>query len=143
MKQLFLTTFFIYGILTANAQTTDDTRRITITFEHGDIASSTTGRFYDGKVDRTSKPYDDNMFAVFNVESPRRDETFIESKVTEVKFTSSNGAVKKGDYVTSSAIPGTAMKATESGMVIGIATEDSNADTKLLNIQVQPGWIKK
>ena len=43
-----------------------------------------------------------------------------------VKVTAKNGAIKIGDYLTASDIPGVAMKATEPGRVIGTALEDYN-----------------
>lgn len=138
---LILITTFLVSILTAQ-NNTDDGRRVTIDFEKGDIVTSTTGRFSDGKLDRSKTSYDDNMFAIFNKMSNRRDETLITNAPTEVKFSAINGVVKKGDYVTSSEIPGTAMKATKSGKIIGIALEDSNSESILLKILVQPQWVK-
>jgi hypothetical protein len=41
-----------------------------------------------------------------------------------VKVTTENGLIKAGDQITSSAIPGYAMKATKPGRVLGIALED-------------------
>jgi hypothetical protein len=57
----------------------------------------------------------------------------------------SNGDIKKGDYITSSNAPGVGMKATNSGQVIGISLEDySNSDKNttekimvLLNVHSQ------
>ena len=47
-----------------------------------------------------------------------------------VKVSSSNGDIHAGDQLTSSSIPGVAMKATGVGQVIGKALEDySNSDT--------------
>ncbi len=43
-----------------------------------------------------------------------------------VKFTESNGKVKAGDLLTSSSIPGVAMRATKAGVTIGTALEDSD-----------------
>ena len=41
-----------------------------------------------------------------------------------VKINLNNGEIKAGDYLTSSDIPGIAMKATKAGKVLGIALED-------------------
>lgn len=43
-----------------------------------------------------------------------------------VKVSSENGVIKTGDYLTSSSIPGVAMKAVKSGVVVGQALEDYN-----------------
>ncbi len=138
---LILITTFLVSILNAQ-NNSDDGSRVTIDFEKGDIVTSTTGRFSDGKLDRSKASYDDNMFAVFNKMSNRRDETLITNAPTEVKFSVVNGVVKKGDYITSSEIPGVAMKATKSGKIIGVALEDSDSNTLLLKILVQPQWVK-
>ncbi len=45
-----------------------------------------------------------------------------------VKVSTENGAIKAGDYLTSSSIPGVAMKATKAGAVIGNAMSDFNGD---------------
>lgn len=43
---------------------------------------------------------------------------------TEIIVSNINGQIRKGDYITSSEIPGVGVKATESGYVVGIALED-------------------
>ncbi|HSW48296.1 MAG TPA: hypothetical protein VLG67_04415, partial [Candidatus Saccharimonadales bacterium] len=55
-----------------------------------------------------------------------------------VKVSSINGSIKAGDYLTSSAIPGVAMKATRPGQMIGKALEDysSNDPTSIGSISV-------
>ncbi|HVT62862.1 MAG TPA: hypothetical protein VHD33_05170, partial [Legionellaceae bacterium] len=45
-----------------------------------------------------------------------------------VKVSTENGAIRKGDFLTSSSIPGVAMKATQPGQVIGKAMEDFNGN---------------
>jgi hypothetical protein len=41
-----------------------------------------------------------------------------------------NGAIKKGDMLTSSTIPGVAQKVTESGFIVGTALQDYDADSE-------------
>ncbi|MBZ9577418.1 hypothetical protein KJA13_00045, partial [Patescibacteria group bacterium] len=57
------------------------------------------------------------------------------------KISTENGAIEPGDYLTSSSIPGVAMKATESGPAIGKALEPYNSD-EIGNIMVflNLGW---
>ncbi len=43
-----------------------------------------------------------------------------------VKVNNENGSIRPGDYLTSSSVPGIAMKATETGPTIGIAMESFN-----------------
>ncbi|MEK7572423.1 MAG: hypothetical protein AAB493_01010, partial [Patescibacteria group bacterium] len=45
-----------------------------------------------------------------------------------VKVSPENGEIKKGDVLTSSSIPGVAMKATKAGQMLGIAMTDYNPD---------------
>lgn len=44
-----------------------------------------------------------------------------------VKVSTENGAIKPGDYLTSSSVPGTAMKASKKGKVLGMALEGFNS----------------
>ncbi len=126
---------------TVHAQ--EATQRITVTPQHGDILCSSTGRGFDGQVTTSTKAYDEHMFAVYNAtQSNRKEETFLQNTVGQVKFSARNGNVQKGDYITSSDIAGTAMKATQSGMIIGIALENSTDATTLLQITISPRWIK-
>jgi F0F1-type ATP synthase membrane subunit c/vacuolar-type H+-ATPase subunit K len=49
------------------------------------------------------------------------------------------GAIKTGDYLTSSTIPGKVEKATKSGYVMGIALEDLESDGKVLtSVDIKP-----
>jgi hypothetical protein len=45
-----------------------------------------------------------------------------------VKVTTENGAIKRGDALTSSSKPGYAMKATQACKIVGYALEDANAE---------------
>jgi hypothetical protein len=140
MKYLIL---FLILFFTCNGFCQDDVKRITEKLEHGSILCSSTGRFFDGQVYTASKEYDELVFAVYNAYGGNlKDATFLQSAAGEVKFSAVNGNVKKGDYITSSSISGTGMKALHPGMIIGIALEDSSSDTKLLRISICPHWAK-
>jgi hypothetical protein len=144
MKKLYTLSFSLLltsGML--NAQEIEPTKRVKVEFQTGDIVTSTTGQLSVGKIDKSSIPYQDEITAIFilkdeNFNVPR----FIEKGIAVVKFTSINGNVKKGDYLTTSEISGTAMKATQSGMTIGVALEDSKEGKELIKVLVQPFWIK-
>jgi hypothetical protein len=140
MKHLILISILLWS---CNVFSQDDSRRVTEKLEHGAILSSSTGRFFDGKVSSSNKEYDELMFAVYNSNGGNLKEgTFLQSAAGEVKFSSANGNVQKGDYITSSSLSGTGMKALHPGMIIGIALEDSSNDTKLLRISICPHWAK-
>jgi len=58
-----------------------------------------------------------------------------------IKVSTKNGAIKAGDYLTSSDIAGVAMKAVSPGEVIGIALEAyDKADMGSVSVFVKPGW---
>jgi hypothetical protein len=56
------------------------------------------------------------------------------------KVDASFGAIKKGDYLTSSPTPGHAMKMTTPGMALGVALEDFEAGTGVISTFVRPVW---
>ncbi len=138
MKNLSIIIPFIFFSSVSFSQS----ERIKANFEHGDIVSSTTGRTGDGVMDRCSEAYSAYMAGVFNEKTETRNiPVIIETGIALVKFDDSNGAVAKGSFVTSSALPGYSMKAEQSGFVLGVALEDSKG-TGLLKIRVQMGWEK-
>ncbi|MBW6441843.1 ATP synthase F0 subunit C [Patescibacteria group bacterium] len=92
----------------------------------GDVVS-----FKDGEYIISDQPYDTAIYGVI-VENPSvsfEDRNLDESKLVTsmgevlLNVTAKNGNIKEGEYLTSSDIPGVAMKATEDGQVVGIAME--------------------
>jgi hypothetical protein len=61
---------------------------------------------------------------------------------TLVRVSTVNGAIQKGDYLTSSEFPGIAVKATSTGYMIGraLASYDGNEDGALVLVDVAPGF---
>jgi hypothetical protein len=57
-----------------------------------------------------------------------------------VKVNNENGAIKIGDYLTISSVPGIATKATKSSYVIGRALENFNSKEGKILCMVQTGW---
>jgi hypothetical protein len=59
-----------------------------------------------------------------------------------VKISFENGDIKKGDYLTSSSIPGKAAKANKQGRVIGIALESAtqNSNKTQIMLLINPHW---
>jgi hypothetical protein len=94
-------------------------------------------------IEKTDKPYDPQMIGVISVDPA----IVLGEKGKEnlrpvalvgrvpVKVTTKNGEILVGDYLTSSDIPGVAMKATKPGRVIGIALESYSGPPD------QIGWI--
>ena len=56
-----------------------------------------------------------------------------------VKVTVANGAIAQGDALTSSAIPGVAMKATQPGRILGRALQSATEDG-VIEVYLQPGF---
>jgi hypothetical protein len=92
--------------------------------EIGDIlVSNETGMV------KASEPYSTQIFGVVQ----QLPDTYVGSSqglqiaqtgVAEINVTTINGVIKKGDYITSSTIPGKGEKASKSGSVVGAALED-------------------
>lgn len=106
----------------------------------GDILTKKDDGLY-----RAETPYDRNMFGVV-VENPSivlnkpSDETEPVISYGEVLINvgNKNGKIERGDFVTSSEIPGLGQKATKSGFVVGKALEDMGDKSKIsvfVNIQ--------
>lgn len=94
----------------------------------GDIIGTTN----DGLV-RTSTPYfnkifgvvQDNPVIVFRSED-KTQKPVVRDGVGLVSVSNINGAIKKGDFITTSEVPGKGQKASASGYVLGTALEDFN-----------------
>lgn len=94
-------------------------------------------------IKRTDKTYDDRLFGVLQ-DKPAiviRSKTgnqkpILRSGIANVNVNLSNGPIKKGDYITSSAILGEGMKANIPANVIGIALEDFTQQNSSIQIKV-------
>lgn len=130
---LFSLFIFLYPILThAQAPGIEVTSVYQIVDKdatEGDILVAT-----DKGLIRASKIYDNKMFGVLQ-ENPLlvyRDKDVTDGKpvirsgVATVNVTTLGGAIKYGDFITSSPIIGKGEKATQSGYVLGIALADFN-----------------
>lgn len=109
--------------------------------EEGDIVSQS-----QRGITKSNIPYDSNLVGVVGknpvmVFGKKSKNTLpvIFMGETIVKVTNKNGAIKKGDFITSSSIPGVGQRATQSGIVIGKALEDfDKTDGKIraeINVQ--------
>ncbi len=99
------------------------------TIEDGSIVVSTLDGLYLSRY-----PYDPSVSGIISINSAivlgAKDETnvpLLTKGNVSVRVSTINGPVLKGDPITSSNIPGVAMKATRAGMSIGTALEDYNA----------------
>jgi F0F1-type ATP synthase membrane subunit c/vacuolar-type H+-ATPase subunit K len=106
--------------------------------QDGDIVSYT-----DQRVVLSGHDYDDKIFGVIEtnplVAYRRQDNTglpVVRSGTAEVSVVTSNGPIRTGDFITSSAMPGKGQKATASGYIIGVALADfSEQDGEAVDYQ--------
>lgn len=81
-----------------------------------------------GGLQRASKVYDNTMFGVVQDnplvvyrDTEIKGKPVLRSGVAQVNVSTGNGAIKYGDYITSSSTSGVGEKATQSGYVLGVA----------------------
>ncbi len=107
--------------------------------KYGDIISNST----KGLV-RTTSPYQSTILgvlteepvAVFKADSDA-EKPVATGGVVVVNVNSSNGEIKKGDFVTSSSTPGQGMKATNSGYAIGMAIDNASGGKVNVALRVE------
>jgi len=117
------------------------------TVANGDIITTLSNGYTLSK-----SPYDPQIFgvvslhpAVYLKDTTASDDTpVISSGVVLVRVSSQNGNIKSGDFITSSAMPGIGVKATENGYVLGLADQNyaSNDPKKvgLIYVTLQPHY---
>src|SRR5258708_2047382 len=103
------------------------------TLEAGDLITISQDSA-DGLVEKTKRSYDDNLVGIITtapgVKLGSDDLGNVEKQPVAlvgrvpVKVSLENGVIHKGDYLTSSSIPGVAMRATEPGRVVAMALAD-------------------
>jgi len=110
----------------------------------GDIVSSGA----NGLV-RSSTEYDMKIFGVYTETAAviirSADTTYkpiVRSGPAIVNVTSANGAIKKGDYITTSKNAGKGEKAALSGYVLGTAMEDLSGNSGTIQVAVQPEYAE-
>ena len=117
--------------------------------QNGDIISSTKQGYK-----RTVSPYDPQIFGVVSVKpavylsdaTANNATPVLSLGEAQVRVSSTNGPIRRGDFVTSSKIPGVGQKAVDNGFVVGTAEEDyTNSDPKkvgLILVTLQPHFAQ-
>lgn len=109
--------------------------------KEGDILAKTA----QGLI-RAKTPADPNIFgvviksAVITLHRPTPDSLLVATQGTVlVKVTNKAGEIKKGDFITSSEIPGVGQKLVQSGMALGKAMENFNGEEGkiLVNLDIK------
>jgi hypothetical protein len=125
------------SLTTSGSAITQDYSSSDTTFEEGDVVAIDDVTV--GSVKKSKTSYDQDIVGIYStgtgisLSSPFQNSAANHVPVAlsgnvPVKINTENGAIKKGDYLTSSSTPGYAMKATHSGQVIGKALEDFSCD---------------
>lgn len=103
--------------------------------ESGEIVCASAGKYY-----LCNSIYEVGMLGIYS-QSPAvmvgnsqmtNGKPVVSNGEAIVLVSANNGSIKKGDFVTSSTIPGVAMKADKSGNVLGVALEDFITTDKTL-----------
>ncbi len=118
-------------------------------FDNGDVLISYIGTYHGGNFTKSKKPYSNYLLGVYYDDNPDKkpDPRYYKipiktSGITYVKYNNENGLIKSGDPVTSSSTSGVAMKATQSGMIIGIALEDATNANGLVKIKILIQYLR-
>lgn len=148
MKKIILIAVFFFSIIPSAflfAQSEFEN------FSNGEIICSDNGQFMEGTFRTSNLPYDNMIIGVIQKSHANKTAaspssggfSLKQDGVCDVKYNSENGAIKKGDILTSSSSQGEAMKATKSGTIIGVALEDASSPSGLLKIRVMIQYVKQ
>lgn len=140
--------FFIWLLCTlisknAFSQTSNELANNYLSFKVGSIVKCVDGSipFNYTFLKEVSSPYDLEMIGVIrdslDYTNPRIFMSpIIKEGIALVRYNITNGVIKRGDPITSSFISGEAMKATQPGMILGVAMEDGDGSTPFLKVRV-------
>ncbi len=146
IKTLSCLIFFVFIINTSMAQ--QNVGNTDNSFPNGTIVASENGTI-KAKLLMSSKTYDEFMVGVFsdnrNVENNAmiKVNPVMTGGITYVKCNAENGMIKKNDLITSSSEQGVGMRATESGIVLGVALEDAQALSGLVKVRILIQYVKQ
>lgn len=146
IKTLSCLIFFVFIINTSMAQ--QNVGNTDYSFQNGTIVASENGTI-KAKLIMSSKPYDEFMVGVFSDKRNVENNAMIKVNpvmtggITYVKCNTENGMIKKNDLITSSSEQGVGMRATESGIVLGVALEDAQALSGLVKVRILIQYVKQ
>jgi hypothetical protein len=148
--------FFTYNVACFaqnKTQTNQSSLDYNSIFSTGEIVCSDNAQVKGATVlNKSQKAYDETIVAVFvKPDNIQRDPSlpniiqnpFKTTGICFVKYNSENGTIKKGDLITSSSEPGVGMKATISGIVLGVALEDASSSSGLIKIRIFIQYVKQ
>lgn len=90
-------------------------------FETGQVVQIASG---SANIEKSNVEYSKRVLGVVAENTAGETTKVILGGKTNIRISTVNGAIKKGDFLAASGVPGIAMKATRMGMVVGRALED-------------------
>lgn len=134
MKSLIFSLAILFSGIKVMSQTINNDQKIRPVLEKGMIISSPSGKYDDNNYDKSTTSYDMTMVGVFtgNNQPRKLSDYIVREGIIEVLVNNENGLIKKGDIITSSSSPGEGMKATKTGMTLGVAMEDATGTKSLI-----------
>ena len=134
---------FLFGKTSYSQELTNDTIARNLVVNDKDAASGDILSKSDSSLERSKIAYDKNMFGVV-VASPSASlnktgdntKAVVSNGEVKVKVNNQNGAIKTGDYVTSSNKEGVGQKALQNGFVLGKALEGLNGSEGQISVFV-------
>jgi len=70
-----------------------------------------------------------------------QDQPVVKSGITMINVTNINGPIKKGDYITSSTVPGKGQRADKSGYMLGVAMAESEGDNGKIPVSLDIKYV--
>jgi len=145
MKSIFFAFSILIFSFSGNSQSNvlEEINQKYSMFTNGDILVSPDFTYKSGNFLKSKNPYELNLVGVYYNDNSQNTTDFRSLKnpikvsgITYVKYNSENGSIHKGDPVTSSSVSGEAMKATQPGMILGVALEDATNSNGLVKIRI-------
>ena len=129
-KKLLILVLLFVATKTVSASTFDFA--VSVPILDPEVAEGSVISYVDGEYVLSIETHDNNIFGIvsqnpslFLEDTNLEQYTLVGSKgEMDVRVSTKNGAIKEGDFLTSSEIPGVAQKSDKSGRVLGIALED-------------------
>ncbi len=149
MKKIITLTIILMSVFTVFAQKKLPSNRNLQKFQEGQVLiyNETTK-----KVELSKQPYDPRIIGVYKPAEKIplgdtegfyiKEAKILDKGIAYVKYNSENGQIRAGDLLTSSSVPGEAMKATDSGLILGIALENAITASGLIKVRILIQYVR-
>lgn len=132
---VFLASLFSPFLIKSLAAGISTGTAVSVVVEDTNVVAGEIISYIDGKYVKSFAPFDQAMVGVVTSEPALEiNDSNLENSVLIasdgeifVRVSTANGAIKKGDFITSSELPGVGQKADMSGQMLGIALQDYSA----------------